>query len=146
MAAFKGQAEYSVDSKGRVAIPVKMRKAMRTEAQDTFTVTRGFEQCVFLYPLDVWMQKEQEIGSLNMYTRDARDFVRTIMMWADEMALDKQGRITLPKPLIEFSGMDDRAKIIGAFDHIEIWNPDTLEEHLNQQPEDYETLAESVMG
>ncbi len=146
MAGFKGQAEYSVDSKGRVAIPAKMRNAMNPEANHAFTVTRGFEQCIILYPMDVWKRMEGEIASLNTYARDAREFVRTIMMWADEVSLDGQGRIVLPRPLVEYGALGDRAKILGAFDHIEIWDPDVLEAHLNQQPNDYETLAERVMG
>ena len=62
MAGFKGQASYSIDAKGRVAIPAKMRNAMNPEAKGTFTVTRGFEKCIFLYPLDRWTEMEQEIG------------------------------------------------------------------------------------
>ena len=59
MAGFKGQAEYSVDRKGRVTIPAKMREAVSPEANKTFTVTRGFEQCVFLYPMDIWSEIEE---------------------------------------------------------------------------------------
>ncbi len=144
--AFKGQAEYSVDSKGRVAIPAKMRNALNPEAKNTFTITRGFERCIFLYPMDRWSEMEEEIESLNMYNREARDFVRRIMMWADEASLDGQGRITIPKPLVEFGNISDRALILGAFDHIEIWDPDSFDNYLNEQPDDYETLAERVMG
>ena len=143
---FKGQAEYSIDSKGRVTIPAKMRSAMSPEAQDTFTITRGFEECVFLYPMDRWSSIEDEIGELNMYNREARDFIRIIMMWANEDTLDGQGRISLPKPLIEFADLDGSALILGAFDHIEIWAPEQFDDYLNEQPADYETLAERVMG
>ena len=143
---FKGQAEYSVDSKGRVAIPAKMRNVLNPEAKGTFTITRGFEQCIFLYPMDRWTSIEEEIGELNMYNREARDFVRIIMMWADEVSLDGQGRISVPKSLVDFADLNDKALILGAFDHIEIWNPDEFDAYLNDQPEDYETLAERVMG
>jgi MraZ protein len=131
---FKGQAEYSVDSKGRVAIPAKMRNAMSPEAQDPFTMTRGCEDCIFLYPMDRGASIGVEIGE------------RIIMMWADEVSLDGQGRISIPKPLLEFADLDDSALILGAFDHIEIWDPEHFDEYLNEQPSDYETLAERVMG
>ena len=145
MASFKGQAEYSVDNKGRVAIPAKMRNALNPEAKNTFTITRGFEQCVFLYPQDRWEKIEEEISGLSMYDRDARAFARLVMMWADEATLDGQGRISLPKALMEFASITDRALILGAFDHVEIWNPDLFDQYLNEQPADYETLAERVM-
>ena len=144
--AFKGQAEYSIDGKGRVAIPAKMRNDLRPEAKNTFVVTRGFEKCVFVYPADRWEKMEEEMGGLNPYQSEARDFIRIIMMWADDVSLDSQGRITLPKRLIEFAGLDGRATILGAFDHIEIWDPDRFEAYLNEQTDDYETLAERVMG
>jgi MraZ protein len=144
--AFKGQAEYSVDSKGRVAIPAKMRKAMSPAANETFTVTRGFEDCIFLYPMDKWADIEEEIEDLNMYDREVRDFIRIIMMWADEVSLDGQGRISIPNPLLDFAELDDSALILGAYDHIEIWNPEQFNGYLNEQPDDYEALAESVMS
>ncbi|NBC85770.1 MAG: division/cell wall cluster transcriptional repressor MraZ [Bacteroidetes bacterium] len=146
MMVFKGQAEYSVDSKGRVSIPAKMRGVLNPEAQNTFTITRGFEECIFLYPLDQWAEIEEAIGALNMFNPDARTFVRAIMMWADEATLDGQGRVTISRPLLDFADVDGRALIIGAFDHIEIWDPDRFDEYMDQQPDDYETLAERVMN
>ncbi len=146
MAFFKGQAEYSVDSKGRVAIPAKMRSALSPDAEGTFTITRGFEDCIFLYPKDRWAQMEEEIAGLNMYNRETRDFVRIIMRWAEDVSLDGQGRISIPKSLVEFAELSDRALIIGAFDHIEIWDPPAFDVYLNDKPDDYETLAERVMG
>lgn len=146
MASFKGQADFSVDSKGRVAIPAKMRSALSPSAKGTFTMTRGFERCIFLYPLDQWEKMEAEISALNMYSRQSRDFVRTILMWADEVALDGQGRVTLTRPLMEFAGIKDRALIIGALDHVEIWDPTAFAGYIDEQTADYETLAERVMG
>lgn len=146
MAGFKGQASYSVDTKGRAAIPAKMRNAMNPEAKGTFTVTRGFEKCIFLYPLDRWKEMEEEIGALSTYDREARAFTRRIMMWADEVTLDGQGRIGIPKPLMEYAGIKDKALILGAYDRIEIWDPAIFEQYLNEETADYETLAERVMG
>jgi MraZ protein len=144
MAGFKGQAEYSVDNKGRVAIPAKMRNAMNPEAKHTFTITRGFDRCVYLYPLDEWARIERQIASLNSYRPDTRGFVRSLLMWAEEVGLDGQGRVSIPKTLMDFAAIEDRVTIVGALDHIEIWNPNALSEYLNTV-EDYETLAEKVM-
>jgi Uncharacterized protein conserved in bacteria len=114
-------------------------------ANETFTITRGFEDCIFLYPMDEWADIEEEIDELSMYDREVRNFVRLIMRWASEVSLDGQGRISIPNPLIDFAGLDDSALILGAFDHIEIWDPAQFDGYLNEQPDDYETLAESVM-
>ncbi len=146
MAGFKGQAQYSVDAKGRLAIPAKMRAVLNPEAKNTFTITRGFEQCIFLYPLDRWEVIETELNALNSYTRAARNFVRSVLMWADEVALDGQGRIVIPKVLAELAGITDKALVIGSLDHIEVWNPERFAAYLESQEDDYETLAERVMG
>ncbi len=145
MAGFKGQATFSVDAKGRTAIPAKMRTALRPEANSTFTVTRGFEKCISLYPLDTWAELEKAIGSLSTYDRESRAFTRRIMMWADEVKVDSQGRIPLPKALIEYAGIKERALILGAHDRIEIWDPQVFDEYLSQEEADYETLAARVM-
>ena len=146
MASFKGQAEYSVDSKGRVAIPARMRSALSPEAKNSFTITRGFEQCINLYPLDEWDRKEAELSSLNLYRSESRDFVRSIMMWAEEVTLDGQGRIVIPKPLMEFAKIGDNVLIIGALEHIEIWDPVLFRSYQSAIPDDYTTLAEKVLG
>lgn len=146
MAGFKGQAEYSIDSKGRIAIPAKMRNVLKPEALSTFTITRGFERCIFLYPMDTWLGKEAEISSLNNYNKETRDFVRSTLMWAEDMVLDSQGRVSIPKILAEFAGITDKGLIIGALDHLELWNPDSFAAYMKEQAEDYESLAERVMG
>jgi MraZ protein len=147
MAGFKGQAQYSVDSKGRVAIPAKMRADMNPAAKGRVVLTRGFEKCVFLYPLDRWDEIEKDFRELNTFSKENRRFIRTIMMWADEQELDpKQGRVTLPKNLMEFAGISDKALFIGALDHVEIWDPDVFDHYLNEDTDDYETMAERVMG
>ena len=150
VASFKGQAEYSIDDKGRVALPAKMRRAISPEAKETFVATRGLEQCIFLYPLDTWERMEEEMSNLNPYQRETRIFIRNLTRWADETTLDGQGRISLPKNLIEFAGLStgngSKALFIGALTHIEVWDPEVFGNLLNEQPDDYETIAERVMG
>lgn len=146
MALFKGQAEYSVDGKGRVALPAKMRRAVNPEAKDTFTITRGYERYIAVFPLDHWEQVEEKLRNLNHFKRKERAFVRDLLRWADEITLDAQGRLTIPKILLNYAGITERAAIIGNGDHLEIWNPDTLNEHAIDDLDTYQELAEQVMG
>jgi MraZ protein len=148
MAGFKGQAEYSIDEKGRVALPAKMRRAMSPAAKDTFVATRGMEKCVYLFALDRWEQMEAQFESLNTFHTETRDFLRTITRWADELPLDTQGRIVVPKNLMDFAGLAPRspALVIGALNRLEIWSPAAFEQHQSDQPYDYATITERVMG
>lgn len=148
MAGFKGRFSHSIDSKGRMPVPAKLRRSLQPEAKDSFVATRGFEQCVFLYPADVWDRMEAGFAELNTYQIETREFVRTIYMWADDVTLDAQGRIPIAKPLLEFADLEpgDKALVIGTLDHIEIWNPDLFEAHIQESRPSYRETAERVMS
>ncbi len=145
MSSFKGRYEYILDSKGRLSIPAKLRKSLPPDAHDTFVVTRGVEKCLYVYPLDEWRHQEEKLHSLNQYLEKHRYFVRTLLMWAsDELLLDSQSRISIPKSLLEFAEIEKEVVIIGALEKIELWNPKTLNEYLNSQPESYANVVEQI--
>ena len=146
MGGFKGQATYSVDSKGRAAIPAKMRQVLLPEDQKTFTAVRGFDQCILAYPLTIWRKQEAEISALSIYNPDNRDFIRLMLSQAEDVAMDSQGRVMLPRALIEFAGISDRVLIIGALRWIEFWNPVTFEAHIAEREANFQALARKVMG
>lgn len=148
MSFFKGREIYSVDSKGRVNIPAKMRKNIAPEANDTFVITRGPDEdpCIYAYPLDEWKKFEESLKQLNQFNEQERFFLRTLLYWADEVTLDKQFRIMLPKSLMDFSKVEKNALILGSMDHIEIWDPEIFESYLSKKQESYAAVAESVMG
>src|SRR5690625_7925814 len=85
-----------------------MRSALNPEAKNTFTLTRGFEKSIFAYSLDHWERVEEELSDLNMYRKEARNLVRMVMMWAEEVSLDAQGRISLPRSLMDFARSEER--------------------------------------
>ena len=148
MSFFKGREIYSVDAKGRVNIPAKMRKSMSPDANDTFVVTRGpdDEPCIYAYPLDEWRKFEENLKGLNQFNEQDRFFVRTLLYWADEVAFDGQFRIMIPKALMDFTRIEKNALILGAMDHIEIWNPEIFETYMSARTESYANVAASVMG
>ncbi len=146
MARFKGQAENSVDEKGRLAIPAKMRRVLTPEANDTFTATLGLDNCIALYPNDRWEQMEEEFDNLNQFNKETRLFIRDTLRWADEVSLDKQGRIVLPKELMLEVDLGGTALVIGALDHIEVWDPAQYDAYLDDRPAPKEEVAENVMG
>ncbi|MCX8055722.1 MAG: division/cell wall cluster transcriptional repressor MraZ [Ignavibacteria bacterium] len=146
MAFFKGQETYSIDNKGRVNIPAKMRKSLSPEANDTFAITRGLDKCITAYPIDEWKKYEEKFANLNQYDEKNRYFLRMLLMWSEEVALDAQQRITLPRKLLEFAGIESKVMIVGMGDHIEFWNPDEFENYLNKFNEPYEKVAEQVFS
>ncbi len=145
MSSFKGRYAYSVDNKGRIALPAKLRKSVSPAANDTFIITRGFEQCLFLYPQDEWNRLEDSIRNLSPSNPQHRFFVRTLLQWSSDCQLDSQARISIPQDLQKFAGIENEVLILGVLERIEIWNPKNYEEYMNNQPATYETVAESVL-
>jgi len=80
---FKGQETYSVDDKGRVSVPAKVRRQLSPEADDTFVLTRGVDRCIVAYPLDVWKRYEQRLTELNPFNAEDRLFLRSLLRWSD---------------------------------------------------------------
>lgn len=145
MAFFKGQDIYSIDAKGRVNIPSKMRKALSPLALDTFAITRGQDECVVAYPLDEWTKYEERFQDLNQFDSKKRFFLRSMLSWTEESVMDSQQRVTISKRLQEYAGITHKVLIIGVGDHIEFWDPTKYDDYIKGYNESYEEIAEQVM-
>jgi len=145
MAFFKGQELYSIDNKGRVNVPSKMRKSLAPEANDTFIVTRGFENCIFAYPSDEWKRYEEKYQHLSQYDEKSRFFLRKLLVWSEEVKIDGQQRLSVPRKLLDFAKIETKVLIVGMIDHIELWNPDDFERYIESHDESYEDVAAKVM-
>jgi len=144
MSSFKGQFRYTIDSKGRINIPAKFRKAISPEANETFVITRGMENCIYAFPLDEWNKNEEKLRRLSANQKDIRLFIRMTTSYISESQFDKQGRIAIPRFLIEFAKIEKEILIIGTLDKLEIWNPTIYEEYLKANEQSYEDLAEKI--
>lgn len=142
---FRGQFKYSVDAKGRVSIPAKLRKHISAEANDTFVMTQGTGNCIDIYPLDQWQQFEAKLLNLNPFKPNEAKFIRMILQFASEDTLDSQSRILIPQNLLQYAKIEKEVMILGALKKIELWNPKIYEDYLKQTPETYEQIAAEVM-
>ena len=144
MSSFKGQFRYTIDSKGRINIPAKFRKAISPEANETFVITRGMENCIYVFPLDEWNKTEEKLRRLSTNRKDIRLFIRMTTSYASESQFDKQGRIAIPQYLIDLVKIKKEILIIRTLDKLEIWNPELYEEYLKSSEQSYENLAEKI--
>lgn len=142
MSSFKGRYLYTVDSKGRIAVPAKLRKTL--SALGGIVITRGFEQCLYLYPQEEWKKVEEFIRGLSFLDARQRNFGRTLFQWAMDAELDTQSRVSVPQELLKYAGITNDVLIIGVVDRIEMWDPAVYEEYQKLQPETYETVVERV--
>src|SRR5260221_2807213 len=146
MSSFKGSDTYSVDAKGRVSIPSKMRRNIHPEAHGTFVLTRGLEKCLYCYPLDEWKKLESSIQNLQQESDQDRFYLRMLMQYSEELVADTQYRLLIPQSMLEFAEIKREVYFIGVLDHIELWNPANFKRYIESMKQSYENVAEQVLG
>ena len=139
---FLGEYLHSLDSKGRIIVPAKLREELGTR----FVATKGLDNCLFLYPMDEWRTIEAKLRSLPFTRADVRSFARFFFSGASELELDKQGRILLPVNLRDYAGIEKDLIIIGVGARVEIWANDKWEQYNLTAASSYEKIAENLEG
>jgi len=139
---FMGEYHHSIDNKGRVIVPSKFRE----ELGEMFIITRGLDQCLFGYPLSEWKVIEEKLKSLPLTKKDARAFTRFFFSGATESELDKQGRINIPAPLMQYAKLEKECVILGVSNRIEIWSKQIWEDYFSQSEESFAEIAENMIG
>lgn len=146
MSRFIGSETHTIDSKGRVSLPAKMRKNISPEADGTFVIARGLDKCINVYPRDEWDKYvDEELSKLNAKHKKTRYFIRKLMEWSVEAKLDSHNRISLPKKLMDLAEIKKEVLIIGAINRIELWNPDVYVDFGDDFDESYEDIATEVL-
>ena len=113
-----GEYEHTLDAKGRLSMPAKLRKDMG----ETFILTKGLDGCLFAFSQDEWKNFETKLKSLPLSDKNARNFVRFFLAGATECEIDKQGRFLIPSNLREAGKLEKETVIIGVGTRLEIWN------------------------
>jgi MraZ protein len=116
---FTGEYRHSVDSKGRVAIPIKFRAPLGEGAM----LARWVDGCAAIFPRSSFDDLAEKVSKLPISDERARSFSRFLFAGAFEVETDQQGRILLPAAIKDWSGVTAEAVVVGARDHVEIWEP-----------------------
>ena len=137
-----GEYHHSIDEKGRIIIPSKFRD----ELGDHFIVTRGIENCLFVYSNDNWNRICEKLNSLPFTKKDARVFNRFFMSGATDVELDKQGRANISTPLIQYANLKKDCVVIGTGDRLEIWSEDDWNMFFNSNKDNMSDIAENLFN
>lgn len=138
---FTGEYQHTLDGKGRVIIPSRLRDGLG----DRFVVTRGLDQCLFVYPSSEWVRLEQKLKQLPFTKRDSRAFSRLFFSGAMEVETDRQGRVLIPQNLREYAGIEKDVMFIGVSNRVEVWSEEAWRNYFGQANENYEELAEKLV-
>ena len=139
---FIGEYHHTIDEKGRIIIPAKFRD----ELGSSFIVTRGIESCLFVYPNKNWEQICEKLNSLPFTRKDARVFNRFFMSGATNVELDKQGRINISSPLINYANLKKDCVVIGTGDRLEIWSKEDWDSFFNSNKDSMSDIAENLFN
>lgn len=150
MNGFYGQYQTTMDTKGRIALPAKLRsvkgKAKKSMLQGGLIVTQGMEGCLSLYPEGEWADIQKRLASLNFTQKDFRFFSRRFYSSAGAVTPDRNGRILIPAHLIQHADLKHDILVIGVSRWVEIWNPERYRYYLDQFSKSYEEVAERLFA
>lgn len=131
---FIGEYQHTIDTKKRLALPVKFRK----ELGKSIVITKGLESCLVVYPQKEWKVMSDRLGKLPTSQEEARGFARIMLAGAMEVRLDKLGRILIPEYLKKYAKLRKEVVVCGLFNRLEIWD--------NQSWEIYKGKMEKRVG
>lgn len=132
MPSFTGEYRHTIDAKGRLIVPARLRPALEG---DDVVLTRWLENCIALWSITGWAEIEARLRQQGSASSAARTFVRYVAASAFADRIDKQGRITLPQHLREIAGIDRDVVVTGALNHGELWSPDGWAQQQQQMEE-----------
>ena len=144
---FIGSYECKLDSKGRIMIPVAIKKQLNPIISKGFVIKRAvFNNCLELYPIDEWNVLMERVNSLNRFNKKNNDFIRRFNAGVRTINIDSSGRLLIPKNLISYVNIKKEIVISSTVNILEIWDKSNYEKAIDEATIDFGSLAEEVMG
>lgn len=139
---FLGTFTPRLDDKGRLILPAKFRGRLASG----LVATRGLDRCVFLFPVEEFMQVHDRLRRAPLENKKARDYMRNFLGHAQDDVPDKQGRILLSAPLREYAGLTRDVAVVGMGSRVEVWDAQKWESYLAEGEDEYAETAAEVFG
>ncbi len=137
---FIGEYQHSIDPKKRMAVPSRFRG----ELGNKVVVTRGLDECLFIYPMKVWEDIAGKLGNLPMGEAGTRSFVRLMLAGATDVDIDKQGRILIPDYLKNYAKLGKNIVVAGLFNRLEVWSETKWKKYKNKAEKNTDEIAEQL--
>lgn len=147
MITLTGTYECKVDAKGRLLLPLPLKKQLASCLEDGFVLKRSlFQPCLELYPMQEWNLVSQKLNNLNRFVKKNVDFIRLFTSGVKVIEIDNFGRILVPKDLLVFGNFSKDVVFNSVINTIEIWDKDLYEKAVKDEDGALANLAEEVMG
>ena len=135
-----GEYEHSLDTKGRLIMPAKIRQ----DIGEKFIITKGLDGCLFGFSQNEWLNFEAKLKALPLSDKNARNFVRFFLSGATECEIDKQGRFLISSNLRKVASLEKETVIIGVGTRIEIWDKTKWEQYNSEDNISADDIAENM--
>jgi len=135
-----GEYTHTIDSKKRVSLPTKFRSVMGKK----IIMTKGTDNCVYVYPMSEWKKLSGKLSNLLMGPTDQRKFKRLMTTGAAEISVDSIGRVLIPDFLKIFAKLKTRVVFTGVGDHIEVWDEKAWKIYKEKIENQADVLAEKL--
>jgi len=129
---FRGVAQLSLDSKGRLAVPSRYREALMVRCAGRLVITADFDKCLLLYPLPDWEPIQQKLMGLSSLNPRIRDLQRQLIGYAEDIEMDAAGRVLVSPALREFATLEKSAVLVGQGNKFELWDKRKWEQALER--------------
>ena len=136
---FMGEYNHTIDDKGRIIIPSKLRNNLG----NNFIITRGLDGCLFIYSSSEWTNIINKYKSLPD-TKDKRSFMRVFLSGATICEYDRQGRINIPSSLVSYAKLNRECIIVGVFDRLEIWSKESWDKFIDTNSDNLSDIADNL--
>jgi MraZ protein len=144
---FIGSYECKADSKGRIMIPVAIKKQLLPVISKEFVIKRSvFNNCLEFYPIKEWNDLMDKVNRLNRFNKKNNDFIRRFTAGVNVISIDLSGRILIPKNLIIHAGISKDVVVSSTVNILEIWDKNNYEKAIDEASINFGKLAEEVMG
>ena len=137
---FIGEYQHSLDEKGRLAIPAKFRDELKVGA----VITRGLDNCLFLFTKMQWSQLAEKLATLPLSHANSRAFARLMLAGAMEVELDGQGRILVPGFLRQYAKLGTSVVVAGLMNRLEVWDESQWKQYKEKAEGDSTDIAEHM--
>jgi len=137
---FIGEYSHTIDNKGRMAVPAKMRALLGSGA----VVTRGIDKCLWVFPKNEWQALAGKLAQLPLTDANSRAFSRLMLAGAMEVEFDSQGRALLPQYLREYAGLDKNTIVAGLYSRLEIWDASIWQSYKEKAEKETEKITQAM--
>jgi len=142
-----GTYECKADVKGRLLLPIALKRQLGDQIKESFILKRSvFQPCLELHPFAEWKLTMDKVNKLNRFLKRNNDFIRMYTAGVRVIDLDNNGRILIPKDLLKSHFSKNNLVLTTAINMIEIWDKDFYEKVINDSEIDFADLSEKVMG